>query len=197
MKRCMWILGMLLLTTAAAAPSAGVIVRTASLKDSPSFSAKPLTNLAPGARVNVLERQGGWQNVSLQASPNVKGWVRTYEVRVDIEPGTNPAVVKNKGSDGGVLGGLTGLSRASAGLFGKPESVKTNSNDMVATIGVRGLSEADLKKAKPNPKELEKLHQYAVDAATAKAYAQTGKLKSQQVEALAEAEPDKGKKKKK
>src|SRR5690349_5273817 len=98
MKRYMWILGMLLLATAVAAPLDGVIVRTAALKENPSFDAKTATNLAPGARVKVLERQGGWQNVSLLASPNVKGWVRTYEVRTGIEPGTNPTVVQSKGS---------------------------------------------------------------------------------------------------
>src|SRR5688572_13521362 len=117
MKRCISILGMLLvLTTAVAASSAGVIVRTAMLKDNPAFDAKSMTTLSPGAKVNVLERQGGWQKVNLQASRNVQGWVRTYEVRTDIDPGTNPAVVKSKDSDDGVLGGLAGLSRASAGL---------------------------------------------------------------------------------
>lgn len=183
------------LTTAMAAPATGVIVRTATLKENASFTAKSLTSLSPGARVNVLERQGGWQNVNLQASPNVKGWVRTYEVRTDIEPGENPTVVKNKGSDEGVLGGLAGLSRASAGLFGRRDNVDKNSSSMVATIGVRGLSETDLKKAKPNPAELEKLHGYAVDAAAAQEYAKSGELKSQQVETLAEAKPARRKKK--
>jgi hypothetical protein len=196
MKRCLWIPGVLLLTTAAiAAPSDGVIVRTAALKESASSIAKSSTNLTPGTRVTVLERQGGWQNVSLQNSPNVKGWVRTYEVRTNIEPGSTPTVVKSKGSDGGVLGGLAGLSRASTGLFGKRENDQRN-DGMVATIGVRGLSEADLKKAKPNPTEFAKLVQYGVDAETAKKYAQAGKLKSQAVDALAEVEPENKKKRK-
>ncbi|HEX5057157.1 MAG TPA: hypothetical protein VFX02_11760 [Gammaproteobacteria bacterium] len=194
MKRCMWILGLLWLAAAAAAPAGGVIVRTAALKDNPSFTAKTLTSLAPGARVNVTERQGGWQNVSLQASPNVKGWVRTYEVRTNIEPGENPAVVKNKGSDEGVLGGLAGLSRASAGLFGRRGESRDSNNNMVATIGVRGLSEEDLKKAKPSPTEFARLMQYGVDAETARQYAQAGELKSQAVEALAEVQPEKNKK---
>src|SRR5688572_7139584 len=195
MKRCMWILGMLFLTTAVAASSDGVIVRTAALKESASFTAKSSTNLAPGARVKVLERQGGWQKVSLQASSNVTGWVRTYEVRTDIEPDTNPTIVK-KDSDDSVLGGLAGLSRASAGLFGKRERAQRN-DGMVATLGVRGLSESDLKKAKPSPTEFAKLMQYGVDAETAKQYAQAGELQSQTVEALAEVEPEKEKKRKK
>jgi hypothetical protein len=198
MKHCIWIAGILLLATAVAAPSAGVIVRTAILKETPAFNAKSLTSLTPGARVEVLDRQGGWQNVSLQASPTVRGWVRTYEVRTDIEPGENPTVVKNtKGSDNGVLGGLVGLSRSSAGLFGRGGATNASDNSMVATLGVRGLSETDLKKAKPNPAELEKLHQYAADAAEAGKYARAGKLQSREVAALAEVKPEKGKRRKK
>jgi hypothetical protein len=197
----MWILGMLWLAGAVAAatiaPAAGVIVRTAGLKDNPSFTAKTLTNLAPGARVNVTERQGGWQSVSLQASPNVKGWVRTYEVRTDIEPGENPAIVKNKGSDAGVLGGLAGLSRVSAGLFGHRDDAGKAGNSTVATIGVRGLNEEDLKKAKPSPTEFAKLMQYGVDVDIAKQYAKAGELKSQTIEALAEVQPEKNKKRRK
>jgi hypothetical protein len=198
MKRCVWILGMLLLTTAVAAPSSGVIVRSAALKENPAFGSKSLTSLAPGARVLVLERQGGWENVSLQASPNVKGWVRTYEVRTDIEPGENPQIVKNKGSDDGVLGGLAGLSRASTGLFGggRDRAAGKNDNSVVATIGVRGLSETDLKKARPNPAELEKLHGYSVDATAAREYARAGRLQNRDVAALAEVEPDRMKKRK-
>lgn len=185
---------LLALATAVAAPSSGVIVRTASLKENPAFGSKALTSLAPGARVKVLERQGGWQNVNLQDSPNVKGWVRTYEVRTDIEPGANPQVVRNKGSDGGVL---AGLSRASAGLFGRRDgAADKNDNSMVATIGVRGLSETDLKKARPNPAELEKLHGYSSDVAAAREHARAGKLQSRTVDALAEVKPDKRRKKK-
>ena len=196
MKRFMWILGLVSLAAAAATVPAGVIVRTAALKDNASFTAKTLTSLAPGARVNVMERQGGWQNVSLQASPNVKGWVRTYEVRTNIEPGENPTVVKNKGSDEGVLGGLAGLSRASAGLFGNRNDAARNNSNMTATIGVRGLSEEDLKNAKPSPTEFAKLMQYGVDAETARQYAKAGELKSQTVEPLAEVQPEKKKKRK-
>lgn len=186
---------LLVLATAVAAPSSGVIVRTSALKENPSFGSKSLTSLAPGARVKVLERQGGWQNVNLQDSPNVKGWVRTYEVRTDIEPGENPQVIKNKGSEGGVL---AGLSRASTGLFGRRDGAAAkNDNSMVATIGVRGLSETDLKKARPNPAELEKLHGYSANATAAREYAKAGKLQSRDVEALAEVKPDKRKKKKK
>jgi hypothetical protein len=196
MKRCISIPGMLLvLTTAVAASSAGVIVRTSMLKDSPAFDAKSVTTLSPGAKVNVLERQGGWQKVNLQASTNVQGWVRTYEVRTDIDPGTNPSVVKSKGSDDGVLGGLAGLSRASAGLFGNRKKTNNEGSDMVATIGVRGLSEADLKKAKPSPTELARMMQYSVDAENAKQYAQAGELQSRSVEALAEVKPEKKRKK--
>ncbi len=197
MKRCISIPGMLLVLTAAVAASpAGVIVRTAVLKDNPAFDAKSLTTLSPGAKVNVLERRGGWQKVNLQASTNVQGWIRTYEVRTGIDPGTNPSVVKSRDSDDGVLGGLAGLSRASTGLFGGNRNKSGNErSDMVATIGVRGLSEEDLKNAKPAPAELAKMMQYSVDAKTAKKYAQAGELKSQSVETLAEVKLDKKRKK--
>jgi hypothetical protein len=53
----------------------------------------------------------------------------------------------------------------------------------VAT-GVRGLSEEDLKNAQPNPREFEKLQNYAVNKAKAEKFARDAKLKTRQLDYL-------------
>jgi hypothetical protein len=54
----------------------------------------------------------------------------------------------------------------------------------VAT-GVRGLSEEDLKNPKPNPRELERLDQFSVSRDEARSFAESARLRDQQVEYLA------------
>jgi hypothetical protein len=53
----------------------------------------------------------------------------------------------------------------------------------VAT-GVRGLSEEDLRNAKPNPRELERIDQYAVSQRDARSFAESAKLADQNIEYL-------------
>jgi hypothetical protein len=171
-----------------AGPQSGIIVRTAEVKQTPTFSAPTSNSLAPGTQVQVHERQGGWQKIKIPATPYpVEGWVRTYQVRTDIQPSANSVVVQQKDSKGGVLGGLADLSRGASGLLGRRE-MDANRNDQVATIGIRGLSEEDLEKAKPNPEELKKLNDYGASADSARQYAELAGLQTQKVEVLSEPE---------
>lgn len=163
-----------------AAGGEGLIVRTAALKQSPSFSSKTLRELPPGARVRLEKRNGGWQQVSITPEAKIMGWVRSYQVRDDIEAGQDP-LIQNK-ETGGVLSGLSNLSRRTSGLFGRREMEKNDG--LVATIGVRGLSEEDLKNARPNPEELAKLDDYAAQTSAARQFAATGGLKSRKIKPL-------------
>lgn len=181
------------LLIAAAAPGYtedGLIVRTSALKQNPSFASKTLQDLPPGTVVRLDKRNGGWQQVTVLPQAKQQGWVRAYQVRTDLEQGGQKPVVQQKES-GGVLSGLSNLSRRTAGLFGQRET--SASDSLTATIGVRGLSEEDLNKAKPNPAELDKLHGFAADSGGATQYASAASLKKQRVDHL--PEPAKGKKK--
>lgn len=163
-----------------AAGSEGLIVRAAALKQSPSFNSKTLRELPPGARVRLEKRNGGWQQVNILPEMTIKGWVRSYQVRDDIEAGQDP-LIQNK-ETGGVLSGLSNLSRRTSGLFGRREMEKNDG--LVATIGVRGLSEEDLKNARPNPEELAKLDGYAAQTSAAEQFAARGGLKSRKIKSL-------------
>lgn len=170
----------LLLTTAAHAVNKGMIVRTATLKQNPAFHSKILRELPPGTEVRLEKRNGGWQQVSVLPEANVTGWVRGYQVRDDVEAGQAP-LIQNKES-GGVLSGLSNLSRRTSGLFGRREM--ENSGNLVATIGVRGLSEEDLNNARPDPEELARLDGYAAEVPAAKQFAAAGGLKSRKIKPL-------------
>src|SRR5690606_18410412 len=76
--------------TGAHAGTTAVIVRTAPLKQNPSFSSKTLQELPPGAQVRLEKRSGGWRQVSLLPAAEITGWVRAYQVRDDIETGQSP-----------------------------------------------------------------------------------------------------------
>jgi hypothetical protein len=166
----------------------GLIVRTSALKQNPSFVSKTLLDLSPGTAVRSGKRNGGWQQVTVLPQAKQQGWVRAYQVRTDLDAGQKP-VVQQKES-GGVMSGLSNLSRRTAGLFGQRE---TNTSDsLTATIGVRGLNEEDLNKAKPNPAELEKMHGFSSDTGNASQYASAAGLKKQTIEHL--PTPAKGKK---
>lgn len=176
-------LGLVLAWTANAideSSNEGLIVRTAALKQNPSFNSKTLQELPPGARVRLVKRNGGWRQVSVLPAAEITGWVRGYQVRDDIETGQT-TVVQSKES-GGVLSGLSNLSRRTSGLFGRREMEK--SDNMVATIGLRGLSEEDLKNARPDAEELAKLEGFAAEKAAAQQFAAAGGLKSRKIKPL-------------
>jgi hypothetical protein len=162
------------------AADTAIIVRTAPLKQNPAFSAETLRELPPGVRVRLGKRNGGWRQVSLLPEAKVAGWVRGYQVRDDIETGQSP-VIQNKTS-GGVLSGLSNLSRRTSGLFGRREMEKNG--NLTATIGVRGLSEEDLNNAKPDPQQLAELEQYAAESSAAKKFAAAGGLKTRKIKSL-------------
>ena len=171
------------LGAATADSSNALVIRTAMLKSGPSFGTRTVTVLPVGTGVETGTRVGGWQKVTVISGPaEQSGWLRTYQLRNDIA--TTPALVSQKSdSKRGVLSGLDSLSRSTSALFGRRE-LEGNSGNMTATIGVRGLSEADLKNASPNAVELQQLKVNAVSDRSALQFAQTGGLKAEKIKEL-------------
>jgi hypothetical protein len=169
-----------------------MVIRTAAVKSSPSFGAATVTVLAVGQAVELGQRVGGWQKVTILPEATRSGWLRSYQVRAGID--ASPSVVKNRSSNRGVLSGLSSLSRSTASLFGQRE-LEDDDGNLTATVGVRGLSEADLEKARPNSAELQVLKDYSVSDNSALRFAQAGGLKVQTVREL--PKPKKSQKNKK
>jgi hypothetical protein len=149
---------------AAAAPAlaieSGYTMRATEVKAKPFVDANTVTTLTEKTQVEILNRQGAWMQIRTK-DITAQGWVRMLSVRLG-----NP----NQKPTGGNI-----LSAIGVGSRPRPQTTAT------VTTGVRGFSEEDLKQAKPNPAEVDKMEGNAVDAAQAGSFAQSGKLTARQV----------------
>ncbi len=140
-----------LLAMSALAAETGSVIRAHGIKAEPFRDAKTIATLSVGDKVEIVKKDGGWLQIK---SPKGKGWVHMLNVRKE-------GVRK----DAGDMGGLLGLASGRAGT-GK----------VVATTGIRGLDEVELKSAKYNETELNLVESYAVNRADAQLFAIRGQL---------------------
>lgn len=149
--RIIFAAGCLLLSAVACAAESGTALKPDELKAEPFRDAKTVAKLATGDKVEILGKDGGWLQVK---SSKAKGWVHMLSIRKgDVRKGSGDAA------------GLLGLASGRAGT-GK----------VVATTGIRGLNEEELKSAKFNEKELKLDESYASSRADAQKFAKQGKL---------------------
>ena len=157
----------LLAAGSAFAGEAGTALKADNLKVEPFRDAKTVGSLTAGDTVEILKKQGGWFQVK---SAKGSGWVRMLSIRRG-EP--------RKGS--GDVAGVLGLASGRAGT-----------GRVVATTGIRGLSEEELKAAKYNELELKKAESFAATQAEARKFAAEGKLVARKVGYLSAPEAAKG-----
>ncbi|HXU93356.1 MAG TPA: SH3 domain-containing protein [Gallionella sp.] len=153
MKTTRWVLALnaLLLSSALHAAEIGTALKADDLKAEPFRDAKTVATLATGDKVDILKKDGGWFQVK---SAKGQGWVRMLSIRKgDVRKG------------GGDASGLLGLASGRAGT-GK----------VVATTGIRGLNEEELKAAKFNEEELKRAESYATSKSAAAKFAAQGQL---------------------
>ncbi len=136
-------------------------VRATELKAKPFADAATLRSLAEHGKVEIITRQASWMQVK---SDGTTGWVKMLSLRL----GNGDAPIKSGDS------GLGALFNVAA----------TGNSGSTVTTGVRGLSEENLKNARPNPQALETMNGYAVSKEAASGFAKAGKLKSQQIDYL-------------
>jgi hypothetical protein len=147
------------LAAPAGAAQSAFTVRSTEIKQQPFSDAKTIATLAGKSGVEVLSRRGGWVNIS---SSKGNGWVRMLSLRSDN----------------------TAKKRGDSGLQSLINVGRSGSSGITVATGVRGLSEEDLKNARPNPVEFEKLQRYAVNKAKAERFAHDARLKSRQLDYL-------------
>lgn len=144
-------LGMLLLSGALHAAESGTALKTDDIKAEPFRDAATVATLAAGDKVEILKKDGGWYEVK---SDKGKGWIRMLSIRKgDARKGGNES------------SGVLALASGRAGT-GK----------VVATTGIRGLNEEELKAARFNEKELKQAESYATSKGAAAKFAAAGKL---------------------
>jgi hypothetical protein len=143
------------------AAESGTLLKAEELKAEPFRDAKTVTNLAVGVKVDIVSKDGGWLKV--KAGKN-GGWVRMLSVRKgDAKQGASDA---------------SGLLAMSSGRAGKGK--------VVATTGIRGLNEEELKAATFDAAEIQLAESYAVKKPDAQKFAAQGKLKARPFEYLPE-----------
>ena len=163
-----------------AADKDAVIVRSASVYKDAKSSSKKITSLPAGAKVTLLERKGGWKQIEQIEPQALKGWVRSYQVR-EIQS-DSAATIQTEEDSRGFLAGLAAFSRKASSFFGGDDS--GSSSATTATIGVRGLSEEEIKSAKPDFDEFEKMKSYASNSKRVSTFTKEGNLEAQKVSFL-------------
>lgn len=142
---------LLLVAQSAFAGETGTLTKADEMKAEPFRDAKTIKSLAVGEKVDILSKDGGWYKAKIGKT---SGWVRMLSVRKgDAKQGTSSAT------------GLLALSSGRAGT-GK----------VVATTGIRGLNEEELKAATFNNTELLRAEANASSKADAATFAKQGKL---------------------
>ncbi len=170
---------MLVLLLPAAASQDGVMVRSAAVYADAKSTSHKVGKLTAGTRVTLFSRKGGWQEVFAEQQETI-GWVRSYQVR----PGNFEAAasIETSADSRGFLSGLASFSRKASSFF-NTRSGSTSSG--TATIGVRGLSEAEIKSAQADFAELEKMSTFASNDKRAQTFARDGRLEPQSVAHIA------------
>ncbi len=144
-----------------AAVETGSVIKADEIKTEPFRDAKTVGPLAAGDKVTIVKRDGGWMMIS---APK-KGWVRMLSIR----RGTGTYAPGTKATD--VVAMATG--RAGTGR-------------VVASTGIRGLNEEELKHAKFNEKELKLAESFIVKKNEAEQFAAKARLKARSVAYLSE-----------
>jgi hypothetical protein len=151
------VVGVLYGTLALAAQS-GTMIKPETLYASPAGNSARLGSVSRGAPVTVIKRQGGWLQV---ASGRSRGWVRLLSVR------TGAAYRSNGAAD------IVGMAQMATG--------KRQPGQIVATAGVRGLNEEDLKEAHYSADGIAQLERYTISGSTARSFAAQGGLRATSV----------------
>jgi hypothetical protein len=157
-----------------------VIVRLAPVHSEASTVSTRIGQISAGSIVSVFERQGGWKQIYSEEK-SILGWVRGYQVRESRNVST--VKVKPKADSRGFLSGLASLSRKASGFF-KSDNTSTSTSSGTATIGVRGLSEEEIKSAKPDLVEFEKFKGFASNKPRMPDFASQGGLRAKRLKHL-------------
>lgn len=154
---------LLLAAPGAHAGDAGAAIKADEIKAEPYRDARTVGKLATGDKVDIIGKRGGWLQVK---SAKGAGWVRMLSVRRGDA---------RKASAGSEVAGLLGLASGRAGT-----------GQVVATTGVRGLNEEELRAAHFDEREVNLLKSFTTSKQDAQAFAARGKLVPQQVDYLPE-----------
>ena len=129
-----------------AADKAAVISRGTELFSKPFKDAETLTELSAQTAIVILKRKGGWYKIKTETK---QGWVRLTHVRLARK---NKAKQDAGNNVGEILSGLA--------------TGREKSDQVTTATAIKGLSEEELRNAKPDVDALNALDDFAVDENT-------------------------------
>ena len=135
------------------------VVRATELKQQPATDAASVAPLAENARVDALERKGGWTRV--KAEGGAEGWVRMLALR---------------------YAGAGDVRQSDSGVAQLLNVARSGTSGAQVTTGVRGLDADQLANARPNAAELKKLERYSASKDGAADFAAKGSLQPRRVD---------------
>jgi hypothetical protein len=147
LQTCLFLSASLTLASSFAAEP-GTALKPDELKAEPFRDAPVVGRIQRGEALTLLERQSGWIRIR---TASTAGWVRTLSVRRGVAGESSAADVQ---ALAGVATGRAGTGR------------------IVATTGVRGLGEAELKAARFDAQALAALESQAVGVDEARRFAE-------------------------
>ena len=154
-----------LLVAPSAGATPGTLSRDQPLRAEARDDATGVLKLKKGASVDVLLREGAWYRVDKDGQ---QGWVRLYWVR------TGNATVERASAKP-----IQSIAETLAAARSR-----RNRTQISASIGVRGISEEELKGAHYDAAQMQKLDSFAVTTSAAERFAAAGPLQSRSVEEL-------------
>ncbi len=150
-----------MLMSSVLAAESGIALKADDIRAEPFGDAKSVGKLAANDKVDIVGKNGGWLQVK---SAKGKGWVRMLSIRKgNAKKGANESA------------GLLSMASGRAGT-GK----------VVATTGIRGLNEEELKAAKFNEEEVKLVETYSTSKEQAQQFANEGKLVARKFDYLPE-----------
>jgi hypothetical protein len=145
----------------------GTALKADNIRKEPYTDAKKTGSFARGDKLEILSKKGAWLKVK---TAKASGWVRLLSVK------------RGTSKSGNEVAGVLDVASGRAGT-----------GQVVATTGVRGLNEEDLKKAKYNAAEVKKLESYTQTSKQGEQFAKSGGLKAVKFAYLPESQKEEGK----
>lgn len=142
-------------TGLAQTPQAGTMKADDTLRAEPSPASAAVGPATRNSRVEVLERKGFWMKVR---AGGAVGWVKLTGVATDAPAGAG-------------AGSLTSLA-----------SGRSGSGNIVSASGTRGLSEAELRGARPDAEAVKQVRKMAVSSADSAQFAAEGRLQARKLD---------------
>ncbi|MFT4560504.1 MAG: hypothetical protein ACI9BW_000238 [Gammaproteobacteria bacterium] len=155
-----------------------ITTRETVLRSDPSRASAAVVTLGANTRVEIFERQRLWVRLGVAgAAEPVRGWLRFTELRFGDSPAaSNASAGRSSGS------GFAGFSRSVSGFLSSFRSPNSRSAARSSsTIGIRGLTVAEIETARPDPNALATIGQYAMSSEDAEIFAGAGGLSARHV----------------